>query len=76
VKLARDFCEQQTVQAAQKLLGKYLVRDHPDGITTGMILETEAFIGPEDQESHASRERAPRTAVRHAILRGSSSQPS
>jgi DNA-3-methyladenine glycosylase len=63
VKLARDFYEQQTVQAAQKLLGKYLVRVHPDGITTGMILETEAYVGPEDQASHASRGRTPRTAV-------------
>ena len=63
MKLARDFYEQQTVQAAQKLLGKYLVRVHPDGITTGMILETEAYVGPEDQASHASRGRTPRTAV-------------
>jgi DNA-3-methyladenine glycosylase len=63
VKLARDFYEQQTVQAAQMLLGKYLVRVHPDGITSGMILETEAYVGPEDQASHASRGRTPRTAV-------------
>jgi DNA-3-methyladenine glycosylase len=63
VKLARDFYEQPTVQAAQWLLGKYLVRVHPDGITTGMILETEAYVGPEDKASHASRGRTPRTAV-------------
>lgn len=63
MKLARDFYEQQTVQAAQMLLGKYLVRVHPDGITSGMILETEAYVGPEDQASHASRGRTPRTAV-------------
>ncbi len=63
VKLARDFYEQRTVQAAQRLLGMYLVRAHPDGITTGMILETEAYVGPEDQASHASRGRTPRTTV-------------
>ena len=63
MKLARDFYEQPTVQAAQRLLGKYLVRVHPDGITTGMILETEAYVGPEDQASHASRGRTPRTTV-------------
>ena len=63
MKLARDFYEQRTVQAAQRLLGKYLVRAHPDGITTGMILETEAYVGPEDQASHASRGRTPRTTV-------------
>jgi DNA-3-methyladenine glycosylase len=63
VKLPRDFYEQPTVQAAQQLLGKFLVRVHPDGITTGMILETEAYAGPEDQASHAWRGRTPRTTV-------------
>src|SRR5262245_45846830 len=63
VKLARDFYEQPTVQAAQRLLGKYLVRVHPEGLTTGMILETEAYDGLEDHASHASRGRTPRNAV-------------
>jgi DNA-3-methyladenine glycosylase len=63
VKLARDFYEQPTVEAAQRLLGKYLVRVHPDGVTTGMILETEAYVGPEDKASHASRGRTPRNGV-------------
>jgi DNA-3-methyladenine glycosylase len=63
VKLARDFYEQPTVEAAQSLLGKYLVRVHPDGVTAGMIVETEAYVGPEDKASHASRGRTPRTAV-------------
>ncbi|MGH8068163.1 MAG: DNA-3-methyladenine glycosylase, partial [Candidatus Entotheonellia bacterium] len=55
MKLARDFYEQPTVQVAQQLLGKYLVRVHPDGVTAGMILETEAYVGLEDKASHASR---------------------
>jgi DNA-3-methyladenine glycosylase len=63
VKLARDFYEQPTVQVAQQLLGKYLVRVHPDGVTVGMILETEAYVGLEDQASHASRGRTPRNAM-------------
>jgi DNA-3-methyladenine glycosylase len=63
VKLARDFYEHQTVRVAQDLLGKYLVRVHPDGTTTGMILETEAYVGPEDRASHASRGRTARTTV-------------
>ena len=63
MKLAREFYEQPTVQAAQRLLGKYLVRVHPDGVTTGMILETEAYIGLEDKASHASRGRTPRNGV-------------
>ena len=63
MKLARNFYGQPTVHAAQMLLGKYLVRVHPDGVTTGMILETEAYVGLEDKASHASRGRTPRNAV-------------
>jgi DNA-3-methyladenine glycosylase len=63
VKLARDFYKQPTVQVAQRLLGKYLVRVHPDGVTAGMILETEAYVGLEDQASHASRGPTRRNAV-------------
>ena len=63
MKLARDFYEQPTVQVAQQLLGKYLVRVHPDGVTAGMILETEAYVGLEDKASHASRGQTPRNAV-------------
>jgi DNA-3-methyladenine glycosylase len=63
VKLTHEFYEQPTVQTAQRLLGKYLVRVHPDGVTTGMILETEAYVGLEDKASHASRGRTPRNGV-------------
>ena len=63
MKLSRDFYEQPTVQVAQQLLGKYLVRVHPEGVTTGIILETEAYVGLEDQASHASRGPTPRNAV-------------
>jgi DNA-3-methyladenine glycosylase len=63
MRLARDFYEQPTVQVAQQLLGKYLVRVHPDGVTAGMILETEAYVGLEDKASHGSRGLTPRNAV-------------
>jgi DNA-3-methyladenine glycosylase len=63
VKLARDFYEQPTIQVAQQLLGKSLVRVNPEGVTSGIILETEAYIGLEDKASHASRGQTRRNAV-------------
>jgi DNA-3-methyladenine glycosylase len=63
MRLPRDFYDQPTVQVAQRLLGTFLVHRHPDGITAGKIVETEAYVGPEDKASHASRGRTLRNAV-------------
>ena len=45
------------------MLGKYLVRKHPAGVTVGRIVESEAYIGPEDKACHASRGRTQRTEI-------------
>jgi len=63
MKLPRSFYEQATVDVARQLVGKYLIRKHPDGITAGRIVETEAYVGPEDKACHASRGKTPRTEV-------------
>ena len=63
LRLSRAFYEQPTVEVARQLLGKYLVRIDAAGVRAGMILETEAYVGPDDKASHASRGRTPRTSV-------------
>lgn len=62
-KLERSFYAQPTLNVARELLGKYLVRWTDAGPIVGKIVETEAYVGPEDQASHASRGRTRRTEV-------------
>ncbi|HEX2386607.1 MAG TPA: DNA-3-methyladenine glycosylase [Candidatus Binatia bacterium] len=63
MKLPRSFYAQPTIRVARQLLGKYLVRKHPDGKTAGKIVETEAYVGPHDLACHASKGRTARTEV-------------
>lgn len=58
-RLPRLFFEQPTLNVARDLLGKRLIFDGVSGIIT----ETEAYIGREDPACHAARGKTKRTAV-------------
>lgn len=52
--LQKDFYQRaDVVQIARELLGKYLITNFNGQITSGMIVETEAYAGVNDKASHA-----------------------
>ncbi|OGZ37962.1 MAG: hypothetical protein A3A94_00825 [Candidatus Portnoybacteria bacterium RIFCSPLOWO2_01_FULL_43_11] len=57
-RLLRKFYCQPTLKVAQELLGKYLVRQIGQKKLVGKIVETEAYIGPQDKASHAYQGKA------------------
>jgi DNA-3-methyladenine glycosylase len=62
--LKRPFFQRTTLSVAKDLLGKILVHNSVHGLTCGRIVETEAYLGPEDQAAHSSGgRRTPRNDV-------------
>lgn len=64
-RLPRSFYSRPTLTVAKDLLGRFLVRRMPGGaLRAGMIVETEAYVGPKDRASHAyGGKRTPRNAA-------------
>lgn len=67
-KLPRSFYTQpDVVTVARRLLGQLLVVPSRAGRVSGLIVETEAYQGPEDRASHAyGGRRTPRTETMYA----------
>lgn len=61
--LSRSFFTQPTLKVARALLGARLVRLDQGQLLAGIITETEAYIGEEDQGCHAKAGLTPRTRV-------------
>lgn len=62
-RLPREFFARPTVTVARELIGKYLVRTVGSSVLVARIVETEAYVGPQDKACHASKGRTPRTEV-------------
>jgi DNA-3-methyladenine glycosylase len=61
--LGPDFFARETLEVAQDLLGKLLVREVGGRVLWGRLVEVEAYCGPEDRAAHSSRGLTPRTRV-------------
>jgi len=61
--LDRSFFERDTAEVAVNLLGKILVKENDNGLSAGIVVETEAYYGPLDPASHAFRGSTPRSSI-------------
>jgi DNA-3-methyladenine glycosylase len=63
-RLEKQFYEQPTLELAEQLLGKIFVRILPGNIRLkARIVETEAYLGQDDEACHAWRGRTPRNRI-------------
>ncbi len=61
--LPRNFYKRDTSKVARDLLGKALVKRSGKEIIGGVIIETEAYYGPDDPASHAYSGKTPRSEI-------------
>ena len=52
-KLEREFYKKPSIQLAQELIGKILIRDINGQKISGRIVEVEAYMGIEDKAAHS-----------------------
>ena len=62
MKLSRSFYRRPTLEVAADLLGKVLVHRHRGVVTSGVIVEVEAYIGESDPACHAAVGRTERNS--------------
>ncbi|MGD7044561.1 DNA-3-methyladenine glycosylase [Jeotgalibacillus proteolyticus] len=64
VPVPQSFYEHPTLQLARALLGCLLVKETEEGLASGYIVETEAYMGPADRAAHSfGNRRTKRTEI-------------
>ena len=63
MKLPREFYLRDGLTVARELIGKKLITNLPEGLTSGIIIETEAYMGAIDAASHAYKGKTERTKI-------------
>lgn len=63
MKLSREFYQRDGLTVARELIGKKLVTNLPEGRTSGIIVETEAYMGALDAAAHSYRGKTERTKI-------------
>jgi DNA-3-methyladenine glycosylase len=62
-RLSRRFYARSTLEVAPLLIGRRFVHESSEGLTSGRIVEVEAYCGPIDPGSHAFRGQTQRNSV-------------
>jgi DNA-3-methyladenine glycosylase len=61
--LKEEFFDRDPRRVARALLGKLLIRTTPGAVLAGRIVETEAYLGKDDEAAHSFIGKTPRNAV-------------
>ena len=67
MKLGREFYRRDGLTIARELIGKKLVTNLPEGLTSGIIVETEAYMGALDAAAHSYRGKTERTKIFYGV---------
>lgn len=59
-RVERSWYDRSALEVAPELLGARLIHETDEGRVGGVVVETEAYAGPEDLAAHSSRGRTPR----------------